>query len=363
MQTKLTTVVAVMFLAIPLIPALAQDGSFIGSMGSKPAMTVSTIPSNGDLNPYGVAVVPEGFPPNGTLKVGDILVSNFNNGNNLQGTGGTIVQVQSNGSAATFFREVNAPIGRVGLTTALGILRKGFVLVGNLPTTDGTCANINGSGSLLVIDGHGRQISTLVNPTLLNGPWDLAVQDQGSTARVFVSDVLSGTVVRLNLRVSNSGVQVESATQIASGYVHRCDPNALVVGPTGVAYDADREVLYVASTGDNEIFAIANAAETENDAGMGTLVYQDATHLHGPALALTPFGTLLASQGDAVNPDANQPSEIVEFTKSGQFVAQFSVDTTGQGGAFGFAIKASDEDLRFAAVDDVNNTLEIFVVE
>ena len=364
MNNKTILVAAMLFLAVPGGLALAEDdNSIIGSMGAKPAMMVSTVPSNEDLNPYGVAVVPDGFPRSGVLNPGDILVSSFNNGNNLQGTGSTIVQIQPNGGASTFFRGFNTPIGQLGLTTALGVLREGFVLVGNLPTPDGTCAAINAPGSLLVIDRNGRQIDSLVNPTLLNGPWDLTVHDEGSLATVFVSNVLSGTVVRLILRVSHGGIQVQSATQIASGYVHRCDPAALVVGPTGLAYDAARDVLYVASTGDNEIFAIANAGTTDTDSGMGTLVYQDNTHLHGPLhLVLAPNGNLLASQGDAVNADAAQPSEIVEFTKTRQFVAQFSVDSSGQGGAFGFALKAVDTDFRLAAVDDVNNTLEIWIV-
>jgi len=53
---------------------------------------VSTVPPNGDVNPYGVAFVPAGFPT-GTVNRGDILVSNFNNKKNLQGTGTTIVDV------------------------------------------------------------------------------------------------------------------------------------------------------------------------------------------------------------------------------------------------------------------------------
>src|SRR6202521_3501092 len=53
----------------------------------------STIPANGDVNPYGVAFVPNGFAPGGTITAGDVLVSNFNNGNNLQGTGTTIIQL------------------------------------------------------------------------------------------------------------------------------------------------------------------------------------------------------------------------------------------------------------------------------
>jgi hypothetical protein len=75
----------------------------------------STIPGNGDLNPYGVALVPPGFPTDGPLAPGDILVSNFNNSNNLQGTGTTIIKFTPNdvvapavsagqaGNATTFF--------------------------------------------------------------------------------------------------------------------------------------------------------------------------------------------------------------------------------------------------------------------
>jgi len=63
----------------------------------------STVPSNGDQNPYGVAFVPADFRQGGALHPGDILVSNFNNAGspptgNLQGTGTTIVKVAPNGN-------------------------------------------------------------------------------------------------------------------------------------------------------------------------------------------------------------------------------------------------------------------------
>src|SRR6516164_1953211 len=95
----------------------------------------STVPGNGDLNPYGVALVPPGFPSGGTIVSGDILISNFNNKRNLQGTGTTIVKLTPNdgviaplGQATTFFTS-----SAIGLTTALGVLNAGSVLVGNLP--------------------------------------------------------------------------------------------------------------------------------------------------------------------------------------------------------------------------------------
>ena len=57
-----------------------------------------------------------------------------------------------------------------------------------------------------------------------------------------------------------------------------------------------------------------------------------------------------------------QASDMVEFTREGKFVSQVSVDAGGQGGAFGIAMAGPDDDERFAAVDDVVNTLKIWQV-
>src|SRR4029077_11552883 len=68
-----------------------------------PVRAVSTVPANGDGNPYGVAFVPPNFPAGGTINPGDILVSNFNSSSGLQGTGTTIVDVPPNQPAFQFF--------------------------------------------------------------------------------------------------------------------------------------------------------------------------------------------------------------------------------------------------------------------
>jgi hypothetical protein len=315
----------------------------------------STVPaSNGDLNPYGVAFVPAWFANGGPLHTGDILVSNFNNSTNLQGTGTTIVSVSPNGKVALFFQGTPP----LGLTTALGVLRKGFVIVGNVPTNT---AGVPQAGSLLVLDHTGKLVATFTNPTLLDGPWDLALQDNGNTAIVFVSCVLNGTVTRLDLTIDSKSVTLNKATQIASGYLFAPNMAALVVGPTGLAYDSYADVLYVASTDDNEIFAVKKAATTAGSSGTGEVIYQDATHLHGPlGLVLGPNGHLISSQGDAINPDPAHQSEIVEFTKTGKFVTQFSIDSA-VGAAFGIAIANEDGGaLDFAAVDDATNTVTVF---
>jgi hypothetical protein len=337
-----------------------RNEPIIPNLPPTPTLTVSTVPPNGDLNPYGVAFVPHDFVAGGPLRRGDIIVSNFNNSANLQGTGTTIVRATSEGEVSVFF----AGQPGLGLTTALGVLKRGFVLVGNVPTKDGSCATIQ-QGSLLIIDREGHKVANLSNAALLDGPWDLTLHDEGEHAQVFISNVLSGAVTRLELKIPEHGndIIIPSARQIASGYAHRCDPSALVVGPTGLAYDAVKDTLYVASTDDNAVFAIPKASKRKSDAGKGRLVYTDNVHLHGPlALVLAPNGDLLTSNGDAVNPDPNQPSEIVEFTPAGHFVAQFSVNSSGIGGAFGIAITSGERAISFSAVDDILNSLKVWMI-
>jgi DNA-binding beta-propeller fold protein YncE len=333
--------------------------SVVGALATVTPLTVSTIPSNGDLNPYGLAFVPEGFPSGGALQPGDLLVSNFNDGapNNQQGTGTTITLVSPNGHTSTFFQGSSG----LGLTTALGILKKGFVIVGNLPTMDGTSATAQ-PGSLLVLDKNGNKVAGFTDSQMIDGPWDLAIDDDGSHASVFISNVLNGTVSRLNLNVSSSGVSMQSLTQIASGFMFKPDPIALELGPTGLAFDEQTGQLFVASTEDNKIFAISNAERRNTDAGTGKVIYQDTVHLHGPlGMVLAPNGDLIFANGDALNSDAAQPSTLVEITHRGKFVSQFSIDTA-EDAPFGIAIASDEGQVRFAAVDDNNNMVSIWTI-
>jgi hypothetical protein len=340
--------------SLQMVPTISRDDPVLPNLANAPEQVVSTVASNGDLNPYGVAFVPANIAPGGALQPGDILVSNFNDSSNAQGTGTSIVRISPDGQQHDFF------IGQpgLGLTTALGVLKSGFVIVGNVPASGGMAQQ----GSLLILDSNGKLVTTLTDSALLNGPWDLTINDQGHEAQLFVSNVLGGNVTRIDLDIPKGGMPtVESETQIASGYATRTDPNALVVGPTGLAFDARRDILYVASTGDNAIYAIPNASETHRDHGKGKLVIMDDVHLHGPlGLVIAPNGDLIAANGDAQNPDPNHPNFLVEYTPDGDFIGQFQLDPGGPGAAFGIALSTANGELRFAAVDDNTNTLHIW---
>src|SRR5215469_1250610 len=208
-------------------------------------MTIaSTVPKNGDVNPYGLFVVPSTV---GHLVAGAALVSNFNNHRNLQGTGRTIVQISPSGNVSLFAsldpnKLPGACPGGIGLTTALVALRSGWVVVGSLPTKDGSSATAQ-AGCLIVLDSSGKAVETIAGQPI-NGPWDMTALDNGSTADLFVTNVLngtvaaspntvdSGTVVRIKLtNLNGTSPTISSETTIGDGFPERTDPAALVVGP------------------------------------------------------------------------------------------------------------------------------------
>jgi len=333
-----------------------------------PLLTATTVAANGDNNPYGVAFIPKDFPAGGKLKPGDILVSDFNNGTSgLQATGVSIVSIDPAGNTTTFFQGQPG----LGLNTALGVLPGGFIIVGNTPRT-----TVNGTptvepGSLLILDRNGQVVETLsasdpVNK--LDGPWGLTIVNQGSTSHVFVSNVLNGTVTRIDMSTRHGKPpKFMGAVEVASGYAFATNPAALVVGPQGLAFDARRHVLYVASTADNAIFTVLHPLEATSSKRTGTVFAQNDGHLNGPlSLALAPNGHLLVTNGDAILPNAPPPpfNLILEYqpprgrATTGTFVAQQQIDMGAAGAAFGLAIgSTSDHNQILAAVDDNSNSL------
>ena len=101
-------VVAVALLAATGV-AFAGGTSYIG--GLAPSTVATTVPANGDLNPYGMATVPRTV---GRLVAGDILISNFNNATpapgGMQGLGTTIDEINpaSPQTTAPLFAQINA---------------------------------------------------------------------------------------------------------------------------------------------------------------------------------------------------------------------------------------------------------------
>jgi hypothetical protein len=344
----------------------ATGSSFIGQF-NKIKTIASTVPRNGDINPYGMAVVPRSI---GRLTQGDILISNFNNGANQQGTGTTIVRISRDGTRH-LFAQINPQIlpgacpGGVGLTTALVALQRGWVIVGSLPTSDGTSATAQ-AGCLIVLDSVGKVVETFAGQPI-NGPWDMTAFDQGSKATLFVTNVLNGTVaaspnvvnkgtvVRIVLNVPAQGKGVPSAdstTIIGSGFSERTDPGALVIGPTGVGLGSN-DILYVADSLNNRIAAIPNALKRTTTALAG----RDVT---ANGILNDPLGLTIAPNGDILTTNGND-GFLVETTPGGSQIDSQLLDHTGippgAGCLFGLAVVPNGAGLYF--VDDCDNSLKL----
>jgi hypothetical protein len=345
--------------------ALASSGAPFVKQFNKISTIGSTVPRNGDLNPYGVVVVQQS---QGRLARGDVLISNFNNAKNLQGTGTTIVQVSPGGQRHLFAHISAAGLpgacpGGVGLTTALTILRGGWVVVGSLPTTNGMAATAK-AGCLIVLDNTGRVRETIFGHGI-NGPWDLTAAQTGSGADLFVSNVLNGTVaangrtvhrgqvLRLTLKLDGSTPpQLVATTKIGSGFAEHSDPSALVVGPTGLGLSG-QGTLYVADSASNRITAIPGALTRTGSAGTGMAVTK------GGALS-TPLGLTVAPNGDVLTVNAGN-GKLVETTPSGRQVAIRVLDRSGtppgSGALFGLALAPGNRGIYY--VDDAANTLRL----
>jgi hypothetical protein len=354
---------------LALVPIQAEEPPFIGALNTISTIS-STVPANGDLNPYGLARVPAST---GKLVEGDFLISNFNNSTpppgGSQGEGTTIVQISPKGKMTLFAQidknQARGCPGGAGLTTALVVLRKGWVIVGSLPTSDGTSATATHTGCLFVINKWGEVVETITGHHI-NGPWDMTAVDGGNIAALFVTNVLNGTVAA-NGTVVNEGTVVRiwlavcgddkprilESTVIGSGFSERTDPAALVIGPTGVAFNFRCGDLYVADSLNNRIAAIPNALFRFASAGTGRTITENGALNDPLGLVVAPNGNILTANGDDGNIVETEPDGHQAFVKL--------LDNTGgppPGNGTLFGLVAVDH-VGVYFVDDGSNTLNL----
>jgi hypothetical protein len=349
-------------------PAKADSTSFLSKI-KKHELLTSTVPDNGDQNPYALLVAPVSA---GTVQKNDVLVGNFNNKGNLQGMGTTIVDYRPSTQQLTTFATIPATLpgcpGGVGLTTAMIMLKSGWVIIGSAPSTDGTTKTL-GAGCLIVLDSSGKVADTISDP-LINDPWgNMAVIDNGDTANLFVSNVgfdvgTSGAttvhnkanVVRLDLSIPAGGKPVVTGkTVIADGLSSQADPSVFLIGPTGLVLGAKGQ-LYVSDAINNRVVSISDAATRTDSAGTGTKVTKGGFLNRPLALTSAPNGNLLVVNG--------LDGYVVEVDPaSGKQLAKKLIDgdqaqtPPGSGDLFGIAI-APDGKSFYYVEDDMNTLVE-----
>jgi hypothetical protein len=365
-------------IAAPLLPTSsteAADQGFLETIHRHITWT-STVTDNGDLNPYAVVVAPVSA---GKVQKGDVLVTNFNNVSNLQGTGGTIVDYAPATKKTTLFTSLPQHLpqcpGGVGLGTAMTMLKTGWVIVGSTPSTDGT-TRTKGDGCLLVLDPNGQLVTAWAGPNI-NDPWgNMAVIDKGTTAILFISmagfdvpgyqvrdpqtgypvTVNKATVLRLELSIPDGKPPViTSQTVVANGFGQRADRDAFLIGPTGLALGAD-DTLYVSDALGNQIVAIREATTRTSSAGTGRTLTKDG-------LLRRPLAMCVAPNGDLIVTNAKNGQVVEVDPRTGkQLYAQW-IDTNqaqsppGNGDLFGIAMTPDGKGFYYVE-DDVNTLME-----
>jgi hypothetical protein len=328
---------------------------------------INTVPDNGDQNPYAVVVAPVSA---GTVKKGDVLVGNFNNAANLQGTGSTIVNYHPDTKQLSTFaivpRDLKACPGGIGLSTAMTMLKSGWVIIGSTPSNDGT-TNTKGAGCLIVLDSQGKVASTIVSENI-NDPWgNMAVLDNGDHATLFVSNAGFGvgradgeppvfkqsTILRLDLDIPDGKPPVvKKETVIASGFGAQADKGVFLIGPTGLALSADQKILYASDAIGNRVTEIDDPLTRDTSAGVGRQLTADG-FLHRPlAMVLAPNGHLLVT--NALN---GQVVEIDPATGKQLYARWIDTDKAqsppGNGDLFGIAMTPEGDGFYYVQ-DDVN---------
>lgn len=336
----------------------------------------STVADNGDLNPYALIVAPVSA---GKIHKDDVLLDNFNRISNLQGTGTTIMDYDPGTKDISLFAELPSKVpgcpGGIGLSTAMVMLKSGWVIVGSTPSTDGTTRTM-GPGGLLVLDPNGKLVETWAN-TNINDPWgNIAAVDHGTNAVLFISMagldvpgpndrdpktgypvvVTKATVLRLELAIPDGKPPViTSQTVVANGFGQRADRDAFLVGPTGLALGPGG-TLYVSDALGNRIVAIPNALTRTTSDGTGTTVAKDGLLKRPLALATAPDGHLLV-----INALKGQVVELDPLTGK-QLYAQW-IDTDqaqsppGNGDLFGIAMIPDGKGFYYVE-DDMDTLME-----
>jgi hypothetical protein len=351
----------------PLAPCLASTPAFLDSIHRQTTLT-STVPENGDQNPYAIVVAPASA---GVIQKDDVLITNFNNEGNLQGLGTTIVAYNPTSKKLTTFAKLPRNLagcpGGVGLTTAMTMLKSGWVIVGSAPSADGTTAT-KGPGCLIVLDANGKVASVIANDGI-NMPWgNMATLDEGDRATIFVSNtgfgvgspdgdprvVTQQTVVRLNFSIkSGEPPQLVSQTVVGSGFGAQPNKDVFIVGPTGLALAPDG-TLYVSDATSNRITAIWDALTRDHSAGVGRTVTKDELLQRPLAMTWARNGHLLvvnAQNGQVVEIDPAAGTQI----KARWIDPNKAQKPPGSGDLFGIAVTPAGDGFYF--VEDENNTL------
>jgi len=339
-------------------PAVTVSPSILTTLST--AGTITTIgstvdPTNGDQNPYGLAIAPATA---GLITKGDLIACNFNNASTpaaqggVQGTGTTIVGLHPVAGSKPY---------RIAQSASLD----GCDALTLLPDDSISAAAWSATSNPLV--SPAGVVATPFSDTFAY-PWGEAYVAATGTqpAAIYVSNAPGGNVGAGGTidRISLDEDAQTSFTEVASGFCSSGSPG-MIYGPAGLTYDPSNDTLYVVDTSSASVIAIVGISSVGKDGVVvngqctGATVPTPVPTFSGPSMTSarviangapfnTPLSAALLKNGDLVVANADIGIQAPSATTNllievspvvpGGFVGKpLQVDTTAPGALFGLA--------------------------
>jgi hypothetical protein len=329
--------------------AMPDTDTSILKLLTKQTVIGSTIdPKLHQLNPYGLTVAPKTV---GDLTAGDLVVCNFNDSKNVQGTGYTIVALHpAPGSKPSLISDNSTLVGCAALALDPG---------------DNIWAAAFSSDDNPVISPSGK-LEVNIKGKIFDHPWgQIYAQPKSGAAAFYESNAADGTVVRINLG-SKFTYDV-----IAKGFAVNHGKPGSIFAPAGLAYEPTGDILYVTDGTNNTVVAFENV--TKIPAG-GITVGADGKTFSGPDAKDAhlifagkpldgPISTALFFNGNIVVGNTGNPNGenlVVELSPSGKVLDVANVDKGSAGAIFGMVATGTNADnTKLYFNDDNDNNLQV----
>jgi hypothetical protein len=324
-------------------PLVAAHIPLLPVMHTQKTIGPTVDPTNGDLNPYGLAVAPGA---NGNIAAGDLVICNFNDGpTNTQGNGTTVVGLHPVPGSTPYRVAQTASLQGCD---ALSMAPDGTLLTANMVANDVDVVS-NGSATPVPATGFPQ-----------NNPWGMIYASNASgTDTFYATNEADGSIHRIM-----SSSNTVTSTTIATGFPTSNSVPGTVLAPSGLTYDPASDTLYIVDGQSNDITAFsgvaafgANAIARSGSTFSGpsaasARIIASGPPLNGPiSAALMPNGNLIV--GNTL--DATGTNLLVEVNPLQGSVATKNVDSGAGGAIFGIAVSGTGRDNTIVYFNDDNS--------
>ena len=315
--------------------ASPSDTTSILKKLTKDVVIGSTVdPGNGDMGPRGLSVVQATYG----LKKGQLVLCNFEDSSGNAGKGTTVeVFDPKPGSKSTAYAQSSKLAGCSGTTVS-----------------NSNCIYATGSTSGLLVESCKGKVKKTYGPpfkqpfSVVDASCEFATKGSCnySAEYMFTSDATTGAIVSFSI----NGYGFRKHLEVINGFDVNGASGWGVLGPSGLQYNVNKDMLLAVDGVDNTVVSFNNASEllvkdeiTVNPGGKtftckypkttcGKLIYSGSP-LNAPvAMTLLPNGNLIVANSKGGN-------KLVELTPAGSVLATKVVDSKQPAAVFG--LKAS----------------------